>query len=129
MIERSQDRYSAGVTFLCCLLVFFFFFPLSCRRTGTQKTSGILPKVRWKVRTKHTFTLDPAKSERADDAVHRHSLETSRGNELTRKILVRCRISSLMLVLLTATHAPCVRTIAETTVVTLQSVDFQHAVT
>ena len=78
MIERSQVRYPAGVTFLWCFLVGFL--PLSCHRSETQKTSGILPKVRWKVRTKHVFTLDPAKLERADDDVHRHSLEISLGN-------------------------------------------------
>ena len=82
-------------------------------------------KCRWKFRSKHLVTLDPAKSERADDAVHRHSLGGSRGNELARRMLVHCRLSSQLLVLLTAACAASVRTSAEITMLSLQSVENQ----
>ena len=118
MIGRWHVRYPAGVNLLWRLLVGFL--SLSCHRSGTQKGLGQYAKSAGGRLQLITHTSAGGRLE-----VNTHSPLASRGNELTRKILVRCRLSSLLLVLLNAACAASVWTSAEITMLSLLSVENQ----
>ena len=118
MIGRWHLRYPAGVNFLRLILVGFL--PLSCHCSGTQKGLGHSTKSAGGTLQLITHTSAGGRLE-----VNAHSPLTSRGNELTRRMFVHCRLTSLLLVLLTAACVASIRISAEITMMSMQAIENQ----